>query len=140
MGATQISMARSLRCHLEVTERCGMGARTERILLERTMVVVEGVARAMHPQINIWEVATPVVESYIRDNVGPRAAVKDLAQTALVLARFGPKLPKIVDSILTKQSAERVELRPHTKWHPLLLGLLIALLISNGVLLAINLL
>jgi ubiquinone biosynthesis protein len=62
-----------------VTERFGMETRTELILLQRTMVVVEGVARSLDPQINIWEVARPVVEDYIRDNIGPQPLVRDLS-------------------------------------------------------------
>ncbi|MEM9434345.1 MAG: 2-polyprenylphenol 6-hydroxylase [Pseudomonadota bacterium] len=105
MDATQISMGRLLNYLFEVTERFGMETRTELILLQRTMVVVEGVARTMHPQINIWEVAQPVVEDYIKDNIGPRALVMDLASTARVLGRFGPKLPQLVETILRTQQA-----------------------------------
>ncbi len=100
MDATQISMARLLNYLFEVTERFGMETRTELILLQRTMVVVEGVARTVYPQINIWEVAQPVVEDYIKDNIGPRALLSDLVRTATVLGRFGPKLPQIAERIL----------------------------------------
>lgn len=104
MDASQISMARLLAYLFEVTERFGMETRTELILLQRTMVVVEGVARSMHPQINIWDVAQPVVEAYIRDSVGPRAFARDLTATARVLARFGPKLPRLAEAALREQS------------------------------------
>ncbi|MCL4187785.1 MAG: 2-polyprenylphenol 6-hydroxylase [Rhodobacteraceae bacterium] len=102
MDATRISMARLLAYLFEVTERFGMQTRTELLLLQRTMVVVEGVARSLHPQINIWEVARPVVELYIRENIGPRAVLRDLARTARVLARFGPRLPKLVEAELIR--------------------------------------
>jgi ubiquinone biosynthesis protein len=104
MDASRISMARLLAYLFEVTERFGMETRTELILLQRTMVVVEGVARSLDPQINIWQVAQPVVEGYIKDNVGPKALLRDLAKTALVLARFGPKLPRLVEAQLLRQS------------------------------------
>ena len=51
MDATQISMARLLNYLFEVTEQFGMQTRTELILLQRTMVVVEGVARSLDPQV-----------------------------------------------------------------------------------------
>ena len=104
MDATRISMGRLLAYLFEVTERFGMETRTELILLQRTMVVVEGVARSLNPQMNIWTVAQPVVESYIRTYIGPSAAAKDLAKTARVLARFGPRLPGIVEAALIRQS------------------------------------
>jgi len=104
MDATRISMARLLSYLFEVTERFGMETRTELILLQRTMVVVEGVARGLDPYINIWQVASPVVRSYVGQNVGPLALLRDLAQTARVLARFGPKLPRMVEELLIRQA------------------------------------
>ena len=105
MDATHISMGNLLSYLFEVTERFGMETRTELILLQRTMVVVEGVARSLSPQINIWQVARPVVEDYIRKNIGPRAVAHDLQKTLAVLARYGPRLPAIVENALIRQSA-----------------------------------
>ncbi|MBA84307.1 2-polyprenylphenol 6-hydroxylase [Thalassobius sp. S69A] len=104
MDATHISMGRLLNYLFEVTERFGMETRTELILLQRTMVVVEGVARSLHPQVNIWEVAKPVVQSYITQSIGPRAVARDLAKTARVLTRFGPRLPGLVEAMLIRQT------------------------------------
>lgn len=103
MDASHISMARLLAYLFEVTERFGMETRTELILLQRTMVVVEGVARSLNPRINIWEVAGPVVERYIRENVGPAALARDLLATARVLTKFGPKLPHLAEAALIRQ-------------------------------------
>ncbi|MCB2128858.1 MAG: 2-polyprenylphenol 6-hydroxylase [Rhodobacteraceae bacterium] len=111
MDANKISMARLLAHLFEVTERFGMPTRTELILLQRTMVVVEGVARSLNPNINIWQVAKPVVERYIRDNIGPQALLRDLAKAALVVSRFGPRLPGIVEAMLSQQT-ERVPAPP----------------------------
>jgi len=102
MDATQISMGRVLTYLFDVTEQFGMETRTELILLQRTMVVVEGVARSLHPQINIWEVAHPIVEDYIKQSIGPKALMKDLLKTARILSRFGPKLPQMAEAALIK--------------------------------------
>ncbi len=102
MDASRISMARLLAYLFEVTERFGMETRTELILLQRTMVVVEGVARSLDPRINIWEVAQPVVERYIKESIGPKAILRDLVKTARVLARFGPRLPALVEAQLIR--------------------------------------
>ena len=102
MDASRISMARLLAYLFEVTERFGMETRTELILLQRTMVVVEGVARSLDPHINIWQVAHPIVEGYIRENIGPKAMLRDLIKTARVLGRFGPKLPALVEAQLIR--------------------------------------
>lgn len=104
MDAAHISMGRLLNYLFEVTERFGMETRTELILLQRTMVVVEGVARSLDPHINIWEVARPVVGDYIKDSIGPRAIASDLLATARVMGRFGPRLPTLVEQALIAQS------------------------------------
>ena len=111
MDATRISMGRLLNYLFEVTERFGMETRTELILLQRTMVVVEGVARSLNPRMNIWDVAKPVVEAYIKESIGPRALARDLGKTAMVLARFGPRLPGLVEAALIAQS-QSVEDKP----------------------------
>ncbi len=106
MDATRISMGRLLNYLFEVTERFGMETRTELILLQRTMVVVEGVARSLNPHINIWQVAHPIVEEYIKDSIGPKAILSDLTKTATVLARFGPRLPDLVERSLVAQATQ----------------------------------
>ncbi|TRD22372.1 2-polyprenylphenol 6-hydroxylase [Palleronia caenipelagi] len=119
MNATQISMGRLLNYLFEVTERFGMETRTELILLQRTMVVVEGVARSLNPQINIWDTAQPVVADYIKQNVGPKALLRDLTRTARVLSRFGPKLPQMAEQALIRGIEPRTA-PPHSRMHPLL--------------------
>ena len=105
MDASRISMARLLTYLFEVTERFGMETRTELILLQRTMVVVEGVARSLNPQINIWQVARPIVEDYIKQEYRPRGAGRATwSRTARVLARFGPRLPQLAEAALVRQS------------------------------------
>nr|WP_283094790.1 2-polyprenylphenol 6-hydroxylase [Loktanella sp. SALINAS62] len=102
MDASRISMARLLSYLFEVTERFGMETRTELILLQRTMVVVEGVARTLDPNMNIWQSAKPVVTDYVRTSIGPRALLNDLRRTAIVLARFGPQLPRLAEEALIR--------------------------------------
>ena len=119
MDASQISMGRLFSYLFEVTERFGMETRTELILLQRTMVVVEGVARSLDPHINIWEVARPVVEDYIKSNLGPRAMLSDLVKTVRVLARFGPELPKLAEAALLRQSTPQTPLVSPSRWRPI---------------------
>jgi ubiquinone biosynthesis protein len=119
MDASRISMARLLTYLFEVTERFGMETRTELILLQRTMVVVEGVSRSLYPNINIWQVAGPVVEDYIRRNIGPRALLNDLLRTAQVLGRFGPRLPEIVESLLVQRGQPREQPDRRTSLGPM---------------------
>ena len=132
MEASRISMGRLLSYLFEVTERFGMETRTELILLQRTMVVVEGVARSLDPHVNIWSVAQPTVETYISDNIGPKAVIRDLARTAIVLSRFGPKLPQMAEEFLIRQSQPAEPPLPPTNWMVRTLMLVIAGLVGLG--------
>jgi len=137
MDATQISMGRVLTYLFDVTEQFGMETRTELILLQRTMVVVEGVARSLHPQINIWEVASPIVQDYIKQSIGPKALARDLLNTIRVLARFGPKLPQIAEAALIKTynspqlDGKYPPLRKRWVLFALIVGLLIGWLVPH---------
>jgi ubiquinone biosynthesis protein len=116
MDASRISMGRLLNYLFDVTERFGMETRTELILLQRTMVVVEGVARTLDPHINIWQVARPIVESYISDSIGPKAFLRDLAATARILGRFGPRLPQLAEAALIRGANPAVEPPEGRRW------------------------
>ncbi|RYI35482.1 MAG: 2-polyprenylphenol 6-hydroxylase [Acetobacteraceae bacterium] len=135
MDASRISMARLLAYLFEVTERFGMETRTELILLQRTMVVVEGVARSLDPHMNIWQVASPIVESYIRETIGPKAVLRDLMKTARVLARFGPKLPALVEAQLIRAgNPTTVVVRPRRSLAPVLWVVLMLAAFAAGLL------
>jgi len=122
--ASNISMARLLSHLFEVTERFGMETRTELILLQRTMVVVEGVARTLDPDMNMWQVSHPVVEGYIRDTLGPKAMMNDMVKTVRVLARLGPHLPQMAEKLLLQAREPDCEAvkAPWFSWKSVALG------------------
>jgi ubiquinone biosynthesis protein len=93
--AETISMARLLALLFEVTDLFEMQTRPELIMLQKTMVVVEGVARMLDPRFNMWKAAEPVVGSWIRDNLGPKRIVADLRdglKAAVKLAEAAPEI------------------------------------------------
>jgi len=110
--ASQVSMGRLFAHLFDVTEQFGMGTRTELILLQRTMLVVEGVARTFSEDINMWDVSGVVIEKYIRDNIGPKAMAKDLAATLKVLSRFGPRLPQLAEAALLNVTNQQPAPKP----------------------------
>ncbi|MCK5932418.1 MAG: 2-polyprenylphenol 6-hydroxylase [Fulvimarina manganoxydans] len=93
--AETISMGHLLSLLFEVTELFHMEARPELVLLQKTMVVVEGVARSFDPKFNMWVAAEPVVSDYILNELGPAAKLRearDGAEAALRLLRRVPDL------------------------------------------------
>ena len=105
LGATKVSMARLLGQLFTVTETFGMETQTQLILLQKTMVMVEGVARDLDPDVNMWSAAQPIVEQWVRKNLGPEAVLRDLTTTVATLSRLGPRLPKAAERLVTLADA-----------------------------------
>ncbi len=94
-SAETISMARLLTLLFEVTELFDMQTRPELLLLQKTMVVVEGVSRTLDPHFNMWRAAEPVVSNWIKANLGPRGLVADAGDglnALIALLRQAPEL------------------------------------------------
>jgi ubiquinone biosynthesis protein len=91
--ADQISMAKVLTLLFEVTGLFDMKTRIELVLLQKTMVVVEGVARTLDPKLDMWATSEPVVRSWIEQNLGPLGKIQDAGRAASTLARFATNLP-----------------------------------------------
>jgi ubiquinone biosynthesis protein len=101
-AASKVSMGRLLGQLFEITELFDMHLRPELILLQKTMVSVEGVARRLNPDHDLWQAAAPVVERWIRRELGPQAQVRDALEeiraTLKALSRLAqtPPPPPVV--------------------------------------------
>jgi len=95
--AEEISMARLLSQLFEVTELFDMKTRPELLLLQKTMVVVEGVARSLDPKLNIWTAAEPVVKEWVEQQIGPRARLNEAAEGLSALAGLVAEAPRLAE-------------------------------------------
>ena len=102
--AEDISMAKLLMLLFEVTGIFDMRTRPELLLLQKTMVVVEGVARSLDPKLDMWTTAEPVVREWIERNLGPIGRLEGAAEGALEMGRFLGDVPGLLS-----RSAELVE-------------------------------
>ena len=91
--ADQISMARLLTLLFEITDLFDMKARTELVLLQKTMVVVEGVARTLDPRLDMWTTAEPVVRAWVEENLGPVGKLQDAGRNISHLTKLAAGLP-----------------------------------------------
>ena len=95
-AAEDISMAKLLTLLFEVTGLFDMRTRPELILLQKTMVVIEGVARALDPRLDMWRTSDPVVREWIQRNLGPIGALEGAAQGAGEIGRFLADVPSLL--------------------------------------------
>jgi ubiquinone biosynthesis protein len=118
--AEDISMAKLLTLLFEVTGLFDMRTRPELLLLQKTMVVVEGVARGLDPRLNIWTTAEPVVRDWIVRNIGPagqlEGAAKGVGEAGHLLARIPGLLHRAlrVAEQIDLAAREGVTLAPET--------------------------
>jgi ubiquinone biosynthesis protein len=94
--AEDISMAKLLTLLFEVTGLFDMRTRPELLLLQKTMVVVEGVARALDPRLDMWATADPVVREWIARHLGPVGKLEDAAEGAGEIGRFIGQVPGLL--------------------------------------------
>jgi len=93
--ADQISMARVLGLLFEITAIFDMETRTELVMLQKTMVVVEGVCRHLDPHLDIWKVSDPVVREWIERNLGPVGKIEDAGRGLSTLAGVAARAPEM---------------------------------------------
>jgi ubiquinone biosynthesis protein len=94
--AEDISMAKLLTLLFEVTGLFDMRTRPELLLLQKTMVVVEGVARSLDPKLDMWTTADPVVREWIARNLGPVGRLEDAVEGAGEIGRFFGQVPSLL--------------------------------------------
>ena len=98
-SAQDISMARLLTQLFEVTGQFNMAAQPQLLLLQKTMVVVEGVARALNPQLNMWTTSEPVVRAWIERKLGPAGQLETTVTGVVDLVRHLPNLFASIEKV-----------------------------------------
>jgi ubiquinone biosynthesis protein len=136
--ATEVSMARVLLQLFDITRQFGMHLRPELILLQKTMVQVEGVSRAIDPAHNIWQAAKPVVDRWSRREFGPEGLRKlalTTAREALSRLRRLPQTLEKLDAALNRAAEPPpapVVVKRTTGWAWLLTGIAISAASAAG--------
>ena len=92
-----ISGGKLLKQLFDVTEKFNMQTQPQLLMLQKTMVVVEGVARKLNPNTNIWTTSKPVLESWLKETKNPITTFNDTLQNTSEVIKRLPELPKIMD-------------------------------------------
>src|SRR5207237_615539 len=104
----EISIARLLAQLFQVTAQFEMETQPQLLLLQKTMVLVEGVGRRLDPSVNIWGLARPLVEEWMRDNRGPEAQLRARFDALLEAIDQVPRLLRSLDRLLGDWSRDGV--------------------------------
>jgi ubiquinone biosynthesis protein len=96
--ASEISMADLLGQLFAYTDVFDMETRPELVLLQKSMVIVEGVARGLDPELNMWVAAEPVAKQWIEDNLGALGRLREAGEGAGEVGRILADLPRLMHS------------------------------------------
>jgi ubiquinone biosynthesis protein len=135
LPVNQISVGRLLGQLFQITETFGMQVQPHLLLLQKVMVVAEGVGRNIYPEANMWQLARPLIEDWIIANTGPDARLRAAAeQTAGVLRRL-PRIAEQAETALERVAhwqppGSRTGLRPVLLWAAFAAGLAVAATIA----------
>ncbi len=127
LPAGEISMSRLLTQLFEVTDHFNMQTQPQLLLLQKTMVVTEGVARTLNPELNIWKTGEPVVRGWIERKLGPLGKIEQALGSAGTLSGLALRLPQALaeaHGVMRKFSAMLdQQSKPASPWPNRLLGI-----------------
>jgi len=110
----EISVGRLLGQMFEVTEQFAMETQPQLLLLQKSMVMAEGVGRRLDPSVNMWQLARPLIEKWMRRNLGPEAKVKETLSSAVASLERLPRLLAGIEHSTTMLIDGGFKLHPDT--------------------------
>lgn len=128
-----ISLAELLFYLFAVTERFKMETQPELLLLQKTMVVIEGVARELEPEVNVWALAKPLVGKWVAEHLGPKARIEQAAKDLKAGVDAWIELPGEIKKMLADQHGQIIA---QESGQPVWLQFVGALLLAGGAVLA----
>ncbi len=118
--ASEISMADLLGQLFAYTEVFDMQTRPELIMLQKSMVIVEGVARSLNPELNMWSAAEPIAKDWMQANLGITGRLKEAGQGATTIGHVLAEVPALLTEAqgtliaLSAMSRDGLKLDPET--------------------------
>jgi ubiquinone biosynthesis protein len=110
----EISFARVLGQLFQLAEGFEMEVQPQLLLLQKNMLMAEGTSRRLDPELNTWALAQPLIETWMRDNRGPEARLRDALTDALQVLRRLPHMTERAEKLLTSMTAEGVRVNPES--------------------------
>ena len=106
--AEEVSMGELLGRLFRTTERFDMATQPQLLMMQKTMVVVEGVGRMLNPKLDVWKAAEPVVRAWIGRHLGPAGRLEEATtQTGRAIARLPELLQNVADAARNLAKEER---------------------------------
>ena len=99
----EISFGTFLISLFQTARRFNMHIQPQLVLLQKTFFNVEGLGRRLYPELDLWTTAKPVLEAWMKTQIGPRAVIKQMRYHAHEYAKALPQLPLLASRVLQQQ-------------------------------------
>jgi ubiquinone biosynthesis protein len=101
---SEISFGQVLLQLFSVARRFEMEVQPQLVLLQKTLLNIEGLGRQLYPELDLWNTAKPYMERWVKERFGPQSALRELKRQLPNWIEKGPQLPGLIHSSLTKLS------------------------------------
>ncbi|RUR08133.1 ubiquinone biosynthesis regulatory protein kinase UbiB [Legionella sp. km772] len=130
-----ISFAQVVLRLFQVARRFHMEVQPQLVLLQKTLLAIEGLGRQLYPELDLWATAKPFLEKWLREQIGPKNFFTQLKQNLPFFAEQLPHMPKLLFDVLTLKKEELLlnkerDQRQRAKEKPIAQGLALGVFIS----------
>ena len=106
---SEISLGEVVVKMFQVARKFELTLQPQLILLQKTLLNIEGIGRSLHPQIDIWAVARPVLAEILRKRYGIRRTLRELRTRAPEWLAAAPQMPELIHAALKKAAAGELD-------------------------------
>ncbi|MCK5921050.1 MAG: ubiquinone biosynthesis regulatory protein kinase UbiB [Methylococcales bacterium] len=111
----EISFGKFLMSLFRTAQRFNMPLQPQLVLLQKTLLNIEGLGRTLYPDLDLWETAKPFLERWMRDQIGPKAAIRTIKQEMPKLFTMMPELPGMTHELMRRVRDEQLTLNTQSE-------------------------
>lgn len=102
----------------QVARRFQMEVQPQLVLLQKTLLAIEGLGRQLYPELDLWATAKPFLEKWLREQIGPKSMLQQIKQNLPFLAEQLPHMPKLIFEVLALQKEQLLLAKENSRNHP----------------------
>ncbi len=107
----EISFGQLLLRLFQTARRFNMEVQPQLVLLQKTLLNIEGLGRQLYPELDLWQTAKPFLERWMSEQVGPRAALKRLKENVPQWGEKLPEIPSLIHDVLHQAKHGKLEIK-----------------------------
>ncbi len=111
----EISFGQLLLRLFQTARRFNMEVQPQLVLLQKTLLNIEGLGRQLYPDLDLWQTAKPILEHWMKEKMGPQAAFKTLQQEAPNWLHTLPTLPRLIHDISQQVQEGKLKMQLSSK-------------------------